>query len=170
MGVRKHVRRVSFRSAPARARASHAEDGRSGEYGGSLVIVLAVLLFGSLVIGALMFYAQTQLRSASTYRQRNDAISQAEGAVDLTIARIRDDLLQGREGSTVTSTYHEATATCTGQPGSGAPSGTGRADRVVDCTAAAGGRNRLTVTVKILDGNGDQPGTDVQVLARSIIS
>lgn len=143
---------------------------RTGEYGGSLVIVLAVMVFGSLVIGGLMFYAHTQLRSATTYRNRNEAISRAEGAIDLTIARIRGDVLQGREGSTVTSTYHDATAACTGRTGSGAPSGTGRADRVLNCTARADGRDRLAVAVKILDGNGDHPGTDVQILSRSIIS
>ena len=163
-------RRTAFHTPGASSDGTARIEG-AGEFGGSLIVVLAIIIFGSLVISGLLFYSHTQLRAARTYRERNAAVTRAEGAVDLTIARARGDLLQGRYGSptaTVTATYQDATASCTGRVGSGAPTGTGRADRVMDCTASAGGRQRLNVTVKILDGDGDEPGADVQILTRSV--
>lgn len=143
---------------------------RQNERGASLVIVIAMMLFGSLVIVALLGYAQAQLRSASVHRDRMAAVGEADDALDLALARIRADGALGREGSSLVTTLGDAEATCSGREGSGVADGADRMDRVVACSASTNGRELITITVRFLDSAGELPGADVQVLSRVVLS
>lgn len=158
---------------PGRIRLTTPDDPpttRRSERGNSLLVVMAIMIVGGLTIAALLSYAQTNLRAARSFQSRTERVQASSDVVDLAISSMRFERTAGIEGSSpVTVTYESATATCTGETGSGVvtPQG-GYADRKVRCTGSIAGQEHVKVRVEFLDDDGQAPGNQVQILDRYV--
>lgn len=135
-------------------------------------MAMAIMVIGMLSVVALMSYTTVSLRSASAYRTSTERLQAASDAVDVAIAKIRDDRTQGVQGWTSPAIkYGDASATCVGESGSGVanPSGEGGfLDRTVRCTGSYLGKDLLWTKVQLIDLNGSQPGAVAQELERRV--
>lgn len=143
----------------------------AGQQGSVLVIVLGLILFLSLMIAAVMAFAGVSLRATIAYRGRTEVIQSATGAISLAVSIIRPNTAIGVFGGTPLEVdYEQIHVTCTGLSGSGATTPSGPADRRVECIATRSGSSNPVIRqeVRFVDGFGAHPGTEVEILNRTI--
>lgn len=144
---------------------------RADQQGSVLVIVLGLILFLSLLIAAVMAFAGVSLRATIAYRGRTEVIQSATGGIDLAVSIIRPDTAIGVFGGTpIEVDYEQIHVTCTGLSGSGAATPSGPADRRVECVAARSGSANPVIRqeIRFVDGYGSHPGTEVEILNRTV--
>ncbi|MEI2637746.1 MAG: hypothetical protein V9F03_01920 [Microthrixaceae bacterium] len=139
---------------------SHRDRNQSGFL---LPVVMLFMLLGTAIALGVLSYATTSLRSGQDVIDHNRSEAAQRDALEYVMAIVRDDMSKGVAGQRESATVAGVTATCVGAAGSGQASGTGRADRVVDCSAGA-----TTITVRFFDRGGARAGVVEEVLRRDV--
>ncbi len=134
------------------------------EHGSVLLVVLATLMFGFVLVTALLGFTQTYLGTASAFQHRADTTARHSDAVRYALNAVRGDASVGRAGSTSTWTYDKLAVTCTGEPGSGVAQGAGTTDRLVTCETPL-----ISVQVRYFDRGGSKGGVMCELLSWKLL-
>ncbi|MCB0977115.1 MAG: hypothetical protein KDB02_06610 [Acidimicrobiales bacterium] len=121
------------------------------------------MLITGLALAGVATLVTARLDQSRVLQARIDQVQKSSDAVRYASNAVRNDNTIGRQGNTSTWVYDGTTVTCTGETGSGVPSGAGRTDRTVTCSAPM-----VTARYRYFDRSGAGNGTIVDQLSWAV--